>query len=76
MDTMTRKQLLAANNAFRNAQRKDNHLWPVRNRYDLAERTIRKAGEFRASYGAMDVDEYTALLEAIASEIVNNPSNW
>ena len=68
MDTMTRKELLAANSAFRQAQRKDNHI------SDLAERTIREAREFRARYGVLTLDEYTALLDTIASCIVNDPS--
>lgn len=50
----------------------ESHLWPVRNRFNVIERAIRKARKFQRSSGAIYGLEYCYVLENIISEIVNS----
>lgn len=54
----------------------ESHLWPIRGRFNVTERAIRKAREFQRHSESVYGLEYCYLLETIMSEIVNNPSNW
>jgi len=72
---MKLSELKAANKKFR--ENDDSSLWPIRGRFSVAERTIKKARWHRSETGEdLDVSQYEALLDSIASEIVNNPRNW
>lgn len=71
---MDNKTLRRINREFR--QSDDSSLWPINGRFSVADRAIRRAYEFRREYGAMSAEEYRALLDSIASDIVNNPSNF
>jgi len=51
----------------------ESHLWPVRNRFNVTERAIRKAREFQRESGcAVYGLEYCYLLDGIMSKIVNS----
>lgn len=63
----------AINKLFR--AQDESHLFPVRGRFNLTERAIRKARAFQRSSGAVYGLEYAYLLDSIISEIVNNPQN-
>ena len=71
---MSPAELKQINAEFRKSD--DSSLWPIRGRFSVANRAIKQAYQFRADYGPMSVEEYKALLEQLASEIVNNPANW
>lgn len=47
-------------------------LWPVRGRFNITERAIRKARKFQQQSGCVYGLEYCYLLEEIMSKIVNN----
>jgi hypothetical protein len=50
----------------------DSHLWPIKNRFSVVERAIRKTRK-------ADCDcllSYALTIENIKSEIVNNSKNW
>lgn len=65
------------NKIFRNVEKSQNALWPVRNRFNLAERAIRKAKRLINDDMIVNSNlEYILLLDQIAGEIVNNPKNW
>lgn len=65
------------NKIFRDREKTENNLWPVRNRFNLAERTIRKARKLINDGMIVNSNlEYILLLDQIAGEIVNNPKNW
>jgi hypothetical protein len=55
----------------------ESHKWPIRNRFDVTERAIRKARQLRRDSG-VDVTglEYVELLELILHEIANDERNW
>jgi hypothetical protein len=53
------------------------HLFPIRNRFDVTERAIRKARQWRRDSGQDAARlEYVELLELFLTEIVNNERNW
>lgn len=65
------------NKIFRNVEKPEIGLWPVRGRFDLAERAIRKARKLINDGMIVNSNlEYILLLDQIAGEIVNNPKNW
>jgi len=54
----------------------ESHLWPIRGRFNVTERAIRKARQFQRDAGAVYGLEYCYLLESIISSEVNNEGNW
>lgn len=54
----------------------ESHLYPIRNKFNITDRAIRKARAFIRDSGAVYGIEYCYLLESIMSEIVNNPKNF
>jgi hypothetical protein len=53
------------------------HLWPIRSRFDVTERAIRRIRKYRRFYGTpSDGLEYIYALSANIAQIVNNESNW
>lgn len=63
----------AINKLFR--AQDESHLWPIRGRFNIAERAIRKARALQRSSGAVYGLAYAYLLDGIIGEIVNNPQN-
>lgn len=63
----------AINKLYR--EQDESHLWPIRGRFNVTERAIRKAREIQRHSGAVYGYEYAMLLDQISSEIVNNPKN-
>lgn len=55
----------------------DSHLWPIRGRFNVTERAIRRVRRLQKEglviEGPLD---YQAVVEGIISEIVNNERNW
>lgn len=63
------------NNLYR--AQDDSKLWPIRGRYNVTERAIRKARWFeRESQCFMGGLEYCLFLEDEMSRIVNDERNW
>jgi len=62
----------AINKLYR--QQDESHLWPISGRFNVTERTIRKARAFQRDAGAVYGIEYCYLLENIMSNIVNDPN--
>ena len=52
------------------------NLWPIRNKFNVTERAIRKARKLQRDAGAVYGLEYCYTLEHIMSELVNNSKNW
>ncbi len=72
---ITLKEIRRVNREFR--EKDDSSLWPINGAFSVADRAIRKARELARQSGGFDsAYEYQAVLENIASEIVNNPKNW
>jgi hypothetical protein len=64
----------AINKIFR--EQDDSHLWPIRGRFNVTERAIRKARQFQRDTGAVYGLEYAYLLDSIIGQEVNNEGNW
>jgi len=64
----------AINEMFR--KQDESHLWPIRGKFNVTERAIRKARLVAQSNGPVLGLEYAYLLDTIISEIVNNEENW
>ena len=71
---MKLSELIAVNRQHR--QRDDSDKWPVSGRFNVTERAIRQARQFRQEYGEISADEYTRLLDTLESSIVNDERNW
>lgn len=72
---MTRSELIMTNKAIRKAD--DSHLWPIRGRFNVANRAIRMVRGYLGQYfHELTPETYRATVEAQASEIVNNDKNW
>lgn len=54
----------------------DSSLWPIRGRFDVTERAIRRANKIERANGAMSPLEYAYSLEAETGRIVNDERNW
>ena len=54
----------------------DSNLWPIRGRFNVTERAIRKARQFQRDSGAVYGLEYAYLLDHIISREVNDERNW
>ena len=54
----------------------ESHLWPIRNKFNVTDRAIRKARNFQKAAGGVYGLEYCYLIDHIISEIVNNENNW
>lgn len=52
------------------------NLWPIRNKFNVTERAIRKARKLQRDTGSVYGLEYCYTLDNIMSEIVNNSKNW
>ena len=63
----------AINKLYR--QQDESHTWPISGRFNATERAIRKAREIARANGAFYGLEYSMTIDAILSEIVNNPRN-
>lgn len=72
---ITRAEIVAVNREFR--QNDQSHLWPIRNKFSVAERAIRQARSYLSEgVGCDSVEEYRALLDDLESSIVNDERNW
>ena len=70
-----RENIKAINKMFR--EQDESNLWPIRGRFNLTERAIKKAQKFQRESGQVMYGlEYAYLLDEIMSEIVNNSNNW
>ena len=55
----------------------ESHLWPIRNRFNVTERAIRRVRRLAAQGLVIDSPlEYETILEEEISSIVNNEANW
>jgi len=63
----------AINKMFRDQD--DSHLWPINGRFNVTERAIRQAREFKRHTGPSYGLEYAYTLEQLTSQIVNDPRN-
>ena len=54
----------------------ESHLWPIRNKFNVTERAIRKTRELQRHNGAIYGLEYCYALENFMSQIVNDERNW
>ena len=54
----------------------ESDLWPIRSKFNVTERAIRKARIYRNISGAIYGLEYCYLLEDIISNEVNNTKTW
>jgi hypothetical protein len=71
---ITVKEKRQINKEFREID--ESNLWPIRGRFNVTERAIRKARQLMACNGEFSSPyHYRAVLEAFMSEIVNNPKN-
>lgn len=74
---LTRAEIIEVNRLARLQDKLDSKLWPVRGRFSVAERAIRKARALiREGLEIETVDQYETLLAEVSAEIVNNPKNW
>lgn len=72
VNEMSRKQIYAY---FR--KHDDSHLWPIRNKFNVTERAIRKNRKEENYFGEKREGlELFLSLENHCSEIVNNEKNW
>lgn len=60
----------AINRLFRSQD--ESNLWPVKGRFNVTERAIRKARQFQRDSGAVYGYEYCMLLDQIIGDIVNH----
>lgn len=67
------EKIKAINKLFR--EQDESHLFPIRGRFNVTERAIRKAREYMRESDAVYGYEYALLLDGIISDIVNNPRN-
>ena len=71
---ITRAEVRSVNKVFR--EKDESHLWPICGRFSVAERAIRQARKLAGHNGAFgSAYEYQAVLEGLASGIVNDPKN-
>lgn len=55
----------------------ESKLWPIRGRFNVTKRAIKKAQWFiRETGDDLTGLEYSYLIDSIMSEIVNNEKNW
>ena len=54
----------------------DSHLWPIRGRFNVTERAIRRIRRLRGELGVNSGLEYYLALEDEISNIVNDVRNW
>ena len=54
----------------------DSHLWPIRGRFNVTERAIRRVRRLARDYGGMYGLEYAYAIEQEIGEIVNDERNW
>lgn len=81
---LTTKEISAVNNSFRSMNETQGDVWPISNMIGghekYSERVIAKARKARQGIDGgprrLTVQDYTELLEAVASELVNDSSNW
>ena len=67
---ITQKEIAEVNQLARQVD--ESHLWPVRGRFNVTERAIRKARQYRRDAGECEtVEDYESLLALFESEIVN-----
>lgn len=72
---ISKAELIEVNRLYR--EKDDSHLWPIKGRFNVTERAIRKARWFRSEAGECSSRiEYEYLLDGIISEIVNDERNW
>ena len=53
----------------------DSNLWPIRGKFDVTERAIRRARKFESQSDVMSPLEYAMFLESDTISIVNDPRN-
>jgi hypothetical protein len=74
-DLKGRANICEINRLFR--KQDESHLWPIRGRFNVTNRAIKKAQKFCNEINEdLHGFEYADLLDSIMSEIVNNPKNW
>lgn len=54
----------------------ESHLFPIRGKFNVAERAIRQARKERKTNECYDDIAYLALLDSKISKIVNDERNW
>jgi hypothetical protein len=65
----------AVNKVFR--ERDESHLFPIRGKFDVTERAIRRVRKmYHDGAEWYSAEDYIAHLEATISEIVNDERNW
>lgn len=69
---ISRQDLQKVNREFRLSD--ESEKWPIRNKFNVTERAIRKARKLMKDLES--VMEYEMLLDQLISEIVNDPRNW
>ncbi len=71
---MTREELIQVNREIRKAD--DSHKWPIRGRFNVANRAIRRVRKnFSEYFHEWCEEEYRETVRREESEIVNNPKN-
>lgn len=74
---LTRNDVVAVNREYRQRDKRESQLWPIRGKFSVAERAIRQARYIRREgQECYDTTEYRALLDNLESTIVNDERNW
>lgn len=73
-DLSGKKQFMEMNRLLR--EQDESHLWPVRGRFNVTNRAIRKARQFISECGTLEPLEYCLLVDSLVSEMVNDSRNW
>lgn len=71
---MTRAELIAIHRAYRAEETAQAGLWPIRGRFNVAERVIRRLRDYRAQ--GCTAEEYRETLQAETSRVINDEKNW
>lgn len=72
-DLSGKQNITAINKLYR--KQDESHLWPICSQFNVTERAIKRAREYRKEYPIEGL-EYSLLLDNIMSEIVNDPNNY
>jgi hypothetical protein len=74
---LTRAQIREVNRTHRAVSKTESRLWPIRGRFDVAERAIQTVRRLRAAgLEIYDAEDYDNTLTHFESIIVNDSRNW